>query len=399
MLSVLNSKNSRGYSFLLSLETRGIKLGLERTKKLLQRCQNPQKKIKSIQIIGTNGKGSTAATLSSILLESGLKIGMYTSPHLVDLSERIQINGFPISSHDIDCFIDDFKTDIEDLQCTFFETMTALALTYFYNNNIDIAILETGLGGKYDSVTACNPILQLFTKISMDHQHILGNSIEDIAKDKAHAIQNQNPCLSIAQNKKVKDILDDYAKEEQTSIKYITETYDEEYQSPLLGSHQKQNILLAVEAAKKIKNIKKFDIIRGIQKTSWPGRFEIIQKTPMVIFDVCHNDDSILEFCNTINSLNHIGNKKLIISIQNRKFFQNAIPIINNIFSEIICTSINNRMYHSNELSSLFTTKNQIHAIEDPNDAISMAMDSINNSDLLAIIGSHYWGEIVYKNF
>jgi len=142
MSSVLNSNHNSGINFLLSLETRGIKLGLKRTRELLKCCDNPQNNLKSIQIIGTNGKGSTAATLSSILLESGMNVGMYTSPHLVHLSERIQINGLQISNDDINSFINNFKTDIENLECTFFETMTALAMFHFYNNNIDFENLN-----------------------------------------------------------------------------------------------------------------------------------------------------------------------------------------------------------------------------------------------------------------
>jgi len=316
MSSVLNSNHNSGINFLLSLETRGIKLGLKRTRELLKCCDNPQNNLKSIQIIGTNGKGSTAATLSSILLESGMNVGMYTSPHLVHLSERIQINGLQISNDDINSFINNFKTDIENLECTFFETMTALAMFHFYNKNIDIAVLETGLGGKYDSVTACNPILQLFTKISMDHQHILGDTIQEIADDKSHAIQYQIPCISVNQDSSVNKILTLKAQEQDTSIEYISNTYSNDYHSPLLGEHQKLNILLAVHAAKKIKNIQETDIINGIKNTSWPGRLEVIQKDPIVIFDVCHNDDSVVEFCNTIKGLKQKRKKIVLIAIQ-----------------------------------------------------------------------------------
>jgi len=399
MSSALNSNHTSGVDFLLSLETRGIKLGLKRTRKLLECCGNPQNSLKSIQIIGTNGKGSTAATLSSILLESGMNVGMYTSPHLVHLSERIQINGLKISNDDINNFINNFKTDIENLECTFFETMTALAMFYFHNNNLDIAVLETGLGGKYDSVTACNPILQLFTKISMDHQHILGDTIQEITKDKSHAIQYKTPCISVNQDRCVEDILTLKAKEQNTSIQYISNTYSKDYNSPLLGEHQKQNILLAICAAKKIKMIQNSDIINGIKNTSWPGRLEIIQKNPMVIFDVCHNNDSVVEFCNTIGKLNHKGKKILLISIQDTKFFDDAISILNNLFSDIICTKINHRMYDAKHLAFLFGNDQLTHIIESPSDAIFKAMDLMDDSDLLAIIGSHYWGEMVYKNF
>ena len=189
--------NNIGKDFLLSLETKGIKLGLKRTKQLFQVCGNPEKDLNSVQIVGTNGKGSTAATLSNILCESGIKVGLYTSPHLVDLSERIQINNNPIDDTFINNFIDLFSSDIELLGCTFFETLTAMAAYYFKDQGVEVAIFETGLGGKFDSVTACNSKLQLFTKISMDHSHILGDSMEKIATDKSCAIHSNSICYSI----------------------------------------------------------------------------------------------------------------------------------------------------------------------------------------------------------
>ena len=194
-------------------------------------------------------KGSTAATLSSILLNAGFSVGMYTSPHLVDLSERIQINGLCISIKYVNNFINKFKNDIQKLECTFFETLTVLALTFFKDSSIDIAVLETGLGGRYDSVTASKPFLQLFTKISMDHNNILGDSIEAVSHEKAHAIQEKVPCISVNQDQKVKFILDKLAKEQNTTINYISTEYSEEYSSPLLGHHQQQNIMLAVNCS------------------------------------------------------------------------------------------------------------------------------------------------------
>ena len=162
------SNYRNGIEFLLSLETQGIKMGLRRTKQLLSVCNNPENHLKSIQIIGTNGKGSTASCLSSILENKKLTVGLYTSPHLVRLNERIQINRIHISDSYIDKFINKYSQDIIDLSCTFFEVMTVMSLKYFTHNNVDIAILETGLGGQFDSVTACKPMLQLFTSISKD---------------------------------------------------------------------------------------------------------------------------------------------------------------------------------------------------------------------------------------
>ena len=398
MLNVSNS-NSRGKDFLLSLETQGIKLGLQRTKDLLSVCGNPDKHLNSVQIIGTNGKGSTAASLSSILIASGMNVGMYTSPHLVDLSERITINNNKIDNHYIDYFINLFSKEIQELHCTFFETLTVMAAYFFKDKKVDIAIFETGLGGRLDSVTALNATLQLFTKISMDHSHILGDTITKIAKDKAQAINHNAHCLSVKQEKAVKKILINKAKESTSTINFNLDQYNKEFESPLRGEHQKENIMLAITAAKNITNITNKHIRNGVQNILWPGRIELLKKNPNIFFDVSHNDDSIIAFCDTIQSLNHEGTNFLIISIQKTKQINNAIIKLKNLFSKIIITQINDRMYNPKDLSSMFAPHSSIKIINNPDNAINKTIAKLKKSDILGIIGSHHWGEYVYKNF
>ena len=391
--------NNIGKDFLLSLETKGIKLGLKRTKQLFQVCGNPEKDLDSIQIIGTNGKGSTAATLSNILCESGLKVGLYTSPHLVDLSERIQINNNPIDNTFINHFIDLFSTDIELLGCTFFETLTAMAAYYFKNQGVEVAIFETGLGGKFDSVTACNAKLQLFTKISMDHSHILGDSIDKIATDKSCAIHSNSICYSVQQDDNVNQILIDKAKEKSAEINFTLENYNDNIVPSLFGNHQIENTRLAITAAKHFINLSENNISKSISNVHWPGRVELLQQNPSVYFDVAHNDDSIQAFCKAIESLNHINKKTLIISIQKTKIIIDSIPQLENIFSKIIITSLNDKMYSTESLSSMFSNKTQIEILTNPDMAIKNTMMNIAENELLAIIGSHYWGEYIYNNF
>ncbi len=391
--------NNIGKDFLLSLETKGIKLGLKRTKQLFQVCGNPEKDLDSIQIIGTNGKGSTAATLSNILCESGLKVGLYTSPHLVDLSERIQINNNPIDNTFINHFIDLFSTDIELLGCTFFETLTAMAAYYFKNQGVEVAIFETGLGGKFDSVTACNSRLQLFTKISMDHSHILGDSIDKIATDKSCAIHSNSICYSVQQDDNVNQILIDKAKEKSAEINFTLENYNDNIVPSLFGNHQIENTRLAITAAKHFINLSENNISKSISNVHWPGRVELLQQNPSVYFDVSHNDDSIQAFCEAIESLNHINKKILIISIQKTKIIIDSIPQLENIFSKIIITSLNDKMYSTESLSSMFSNKTQIEILTNPDMAIKNTMMNIAENELLAIIGSHYWGEYIYNNF
>ena len=395
----MSNLNSQGKDFLLSLETQGIKLGLQRTKDLLSVCGNPEEYLNSVQIIGTNGKGSTAASLSSILIASGLKVGMYTSPHLVDLSERIRINNNKIDNHYINYFINLFFKEIKELHCTFFETLTVMAAYFFKENKVDVAIFETGLGGRFDSATACKAKLQLFTKISMDHSDILGNTITEIATDKSEAIHHKAQCLSVTQQEVVKNILINKAKGRAANINFNLDIYDDKFEPSLLGKHQQENIMLAVKAAQHITSPTDQDIKNGIKQTSWPGRIELLSKNPNIFFDVSHNDDSIIAFCNTMESFDHRGISFLIISIQRTKQINSAIVKLKSMFSKIIITQINDRMYSSKDLSSMFAPHRSIEIIDNPDDAIKKTMPKLKKSDILGIIGSHYWGEYIYQNF
>ena len=393
------SNYSNGIEFLLSLETQGIKMGLRRTKQLLSACNNPENHLKSIQIIGTNGKGSTASCLSSILENKKLTVGLYTSPHLVRLNERIQINRIHISDSYIDKFINQYSQDIIDLSCTFFEVMTVMSLKYFTYNNVDIAILETGLGGQFDSVTACKPMLQLFTSISKDHMHILGNTLDDIATEKAKAIQPNVPCISVNQNPTVQKVLNHFAKENNTSILYNMQKFIKSFHIPLEGTHQEENIGLAITAAKHIIEINEKDIINGIKNIYWPGRNQIISQNPTIVFDVAHNESSIIEFLNTMASLNIRGNKILLISLQKTKIIDNALLGLVKYFNKIICTHLNNHMYSTDELSLLFNDAEHVIESSNPDDTIISIVNSLKKEDLFAIIGSHYWGPHIKKSF
>ena len=170
--------------FLYGLHNRGIKLGLKNISDFLNLCNNPHDKIKTIHLAGTNGKGSTASILAKILQENGHKVGLYTSTHLVRFNERIRIDGCPISDQEIIDFVQQHQKTIMDSSITFFEATTALAFTYFERNNVDIAIIETGLGGRLDSTNVITPVQTIITEIDYDHTHILGESIELIAREK-----------------------------------------------------------------------------------------------------------------------------------------------------------------------------------------------------------------------
>ena len=232
--------------YLLSIETRGIKLGIQRTQQIMEYCGNPQSGLPVIQVAGTNGKGSVSAMLSNILETAGYKTGLFTSPHLVHVNERIRINTVPILDGEIDTFIRRYKSDIEKIESTFFETITALAFWYFKNKHVDIAVMETGLGGRLDSVSICEPLATVITPISYDHLEILGETLSEIAFEKAGAMKKDVICISANQNSVVKKVLVKQAGNKGTPIHFLNGVKNLKFDINIPGKTQKDNALLAI---------------------------------------------------------------------------------------------------------------------------------------------------------
>ena len=383
--------------YLLSLEPKGIKLGLERTEALLNTCNNPQKNFYSIQVIGTNGKGSTSAMIANILKVSGYKVGLYTSPHLCKINERIRINGQSISNASIIDFIDRYKQNIEQLNSSFFETMTALAVWYFNQQNIDIAILETGLGGRLDSVTACDANLLVCTSISKDHQHILGNTINQIAYEKIYALKKNMLCISIKHNQSIITTFNNHARLIHGKINYVDSKKPNKHIT-LNGCHQLDNQALAIQAIKSLTkfNISSTNIKLGLASTKWPGRIQKIYDKPTVYFDVAHNDESFISLCNFIKTIQ--GLKVLILALQKNKKLNNSISVIESNFDKIIITQTNVRNYKpANELACIFNNK-KVEIITDSKKAIQF-YKKLSKFNTIIIAGSHYLGPIISQEF
>ena len=202
--------------YLYQLHNRGIKLGLENINKILRECNNPHNEFKSIHLAGTNGKGSTASIIAKILQNSGKKVGLYTSPHLINFNERIRINGVPISNNDIISFTKTYKDFFEQNSITFFEATTAMAFDYFRKNEIDIAIVETGLGGRLDSTNVLLPIPTVITEIDYDHTHLLGETVEEITAEKCGIIKNSIPNTTINTKSNIVEVIDKFSTKQNT---------------------------------------------------------------------------------------------------------------------------------------------------------------------------------------
>lgn len=300
--------------FLKNLEKSGINLGLGPVSRLMKRLGDPQRKYKSVLIAGTNGKGSTAAMLSSILSAAGLKVGLYTSPHLSDFRERIRINDKLISIKDLASLIREARAGMQE-PVTYFEFTTALAFLYFFRKGVDIAVLEVGMGGRLDATNLVTPEVSVITNISLEHREFLGGSLRQIAREKAGIIKRNGICITGAAQPAVLDVIEKACAGKHSELFILGKdfrvrsagdgsfNYQGVYGSfrhlktPLLGRHQVKNagLSLAVVEALRRKGIDITDeqVSRGLKQTRWEGRMEILRKRPVVIADGAHNPAGI----------------------------------------------------------------------------------------------------------
>ncbi|MFC6266866.1 bifunctional folylpolyglutamate synthase/dihydrofolate synthase [Frigoriflavimonas asaccharolytica] len=275
---------------------KAYKPGLDNITALCKYFGNPQDKIKTIHIGGTNGKGSTCNMLASILQESGLKVGLYTSPHLIDFTERIKINGKNADEDFVYNFISKLKNLPENIRPSFFEFTTIMAFEYFYQNKVDIAIIEVGLGGRLDSTNIINPIISAITNVDLDHQNILGNTLEEISFEKAGIIKNNITVVSGEEKPLVKNIFINKAKEIDAPFLDAT-IFDIKLSTDLKGNYQKKNLKVVLGLVQQLQilnfAISNENIETGLlnvqNNTNFMGRWQQISENPLIICDTAHN--------------------------------------------------------------------------------------------------------------
>jgi len=286
----------------------GMKLGLEPMRDLARALGDPQSRLRFIHLAGTNGKGSTAAFCESCLRAAGHRVGLYTSPHLVSVRERIQVDRNPISEA---AFAEGFEAvrravaTIKDHEGTFFELMTALALWYFGREKVDWVVWETGLGGRLDATNIVEPEICIITNIGLDHQQYLGESLREIAAEKAGIIKAGVPVISAVDVGDAAEVIRERARAESCPLilvqrdmevkdlglrgtKQMARIDGREFALGLIGPHQVDNAACAVEAMRRIK-VSDDAIVRGLESTVWPGRFEIFSEDPLIVLDGAHN--------------------------------------------------------------------------------------------------------------
>jgi dihydrofolate synthase/folylpolyglutamate synthase len=284
----LNTAYIAALDWLFGTQQRGIKLGLDNVRRLLSSLGEPQNALPFIHVAGTNGKGSVCAMLDSITRTAGMKTGLFTSPHLVRFNERIQVDGIPIDDQAVVRGIHHLQSLIdEEHHPTFFEITTALALDYFRANEVDLVILETGLGGRLDATNVVNPLVSVLTSIDLDHQKWLGDTLREIALEKAGIIKSGVPIVSGPQFTEVRTVLEQIAARRSAPLSYA-ELPVQDLFIGLAGSYQRVNAAVAVQALQKADfKVNQKSLEKGLANVSWPGRFQRVGER--IILDGAHN--------------------------------------------------------------------------------------------------------------
>jgi dihydrofolate synthase / folylpolyglutamate synthase len=410
--------------YLLDLELFGVKLGLTNINRILSLLGEPHKSYPTIHIAGTNGKGSTSAIIAAILANSGYRVGLYTSPHLVDFRERIRVNDKLISKKYITDFFTANKTRFEPINPTFFEVVTALAFDYFREEKVDIAVIETGLGGRLDATNVVTPVVSVITNIELEHTKQLGMQISQIATEKAGIIKTGVPVVTavkhidaarvlrqtcVARKSKLISIFD----ETQYVIKEINEskteldvfTRSQKYYNlrlALPGRHQLDNAVCALIAAEIAESsgvkVTPIGVSNGFRNIKWPGRLQRISREPEVILDVGHNPaamNTLWEYFkefypqrNIISVFGILSDKDSAMMLQTLERFSETI---------ILTKPMSDRAADPEMLAkeaAKITTNFQV--IPHVRDAYKAALEHAKPSDVVLVTGSHYTvGEIL----
>ncbi len=398
----------------------GVQLGLDRILKILDILENPHYQTRFVHVAGTNGKGSVCRYISSILTSEGYKTGLYLSPHLVNFRERIQLNNDFISKDHFVKIVEHIQPIVNDFvknqgQLTYFEVCTIIAFVFFNNEHVDYAIIEVGLGGRYDATNVIDPLVSVITNVSLDHQHLLGNTIQKIATEKAGIIKHKKPVVTGATDDAL-SVLHQKCKQEKCSLHivsidnvqvlqndYFNQTIlfhglfdDYEVSTRLIGCYQPINIAVSIATIEILQQqgvfIRKESIVEGIRKMKHPGRMQILRKNPVVVVDGAHNPDAVKHVVKSIKLLFSYDRLILIFGVMKDKAIKemllNLLPIADLV---IVTEPKQDRTAKSLELADLIANidnSKRIIQTTSVNDAYKKAIKIATESDLILATGS-----------
>lgn len=384
----------------------GIKLGLDNIQKICDELGNPEKKYKIIHITGTNGKGSTSTIIETVLLEAGYSVGKYTSPHILKFNERIRANGKDISDEEIALTYEKVKNAVKNIGITptFFEVTTAMMLLYFAEKKVQYAVLEVGMGGRFDATNVADGDIAIITNVSLDHTEYLGKTIYDIAFEKAGIIKEKSFVVVGDSNKEFLRAVSEKKKnfvnteEKYKDVKYnlnfknfMTEIYinEKKFNLSLFGDYQVKNFLCAYEALKHL-GISDDIIEKAVSKVVWQCRFERFSQNPLTILEGAHNIDGILNLKKILTHEYKPDEIVMIVSILKDKKVKEMFEVCESFSDKIILTSLSdNPRGLSGEKLLEYTDKSSVFSVEDD---IKKAYETAEKSNrrIIVVCGSFY---------
>ena len=358
---------------------------------------NPEKKFTTIHVGGTNGKGSSSHMLASILQEAGYKVGLYTSPHLKDFRERIKINGKPISKNFVIGFIKKHRIFFEANHLSFFEMTVGMAFDAFVKKKVDVAIIEVGLGGRLDSTNIIKPIVSIITNIGYDHQHLLGNTLPEIANEKAGIIKHKTPVIIGERHTKTEKVFINKAEAEKAPISFAEDFPSEEYESDLKGSCQsknKQTVLAALSIIKKHFKVNDTAIRSGLKNvianTGLMGRWQILSKEPLTICDTAHNKEGLNLVMQQLLALPY-KELHMVLGFVNDKKLSELIPLFPKKAKYYFCSPDVPRGKPVNETKEIFASHKILgNTFRSVSEAFKAAKLNSNCSDIIFVGGSTF---------
>lgn len=393
----------------------GIILGLDTIRSLLEGLDNPHRNYASIHVAGTNGKGSVAAALSAILVESGYSVGLYTSPHLVRFNERIRINNRQISNNEVVQSYQAVKrVHHGGRNPTFFEFATAMALYAFSRRCVDWAVIETGMGGRYDATNIIQPAIAVITNVSLEHRNYLGNTLVEIAREKAGIIKQATPVVSGVKQKQARSVVYQVARKKSAPLFILgkdfrvrqipsgqfsytgIEHHWRYLKTPLLGRHQVQNSALALAASeiliKKNASITQKSIRKGLANTRWAGRLEIVCQHPLVILDGAHNLVAARNLAKFLTENLASRPITLVIGILDDKPYRSMLnSLLPQCSRAILTRAKTDRALAPQKLYAIATkTMAEVTMISDVAEAAQYAIETAGRDDVICIAGSLY---------
>lgn len=415
--------------YIESLERFGSRPGLDRIKTLTERLGNPQEHLKFIHIAGTNGKGSTSAFISSILSCAGYRTGLYTSPHLERYNERIRINGQDITDEELSEYVGRIKDVIDAMiregleHPTVFETITALAFLYFYEKKCDVVVLEVGLGGRLDATNiVSNPLVSVITKISHDHTEILGNTLAEIAYEKAGIIKQNGVVVTYPQEESALRVIESVCRQRHAVLyRADSEMFEKSELKPgllclshprygdiktsIVGVHQVYNAAVALKTAEILKDsglsITDADIVEGFREASWPGRFELLSKNPDFYIDGAHNPDGILSFVETFKKIYPGRKATIIFGVMKDKDYGTMLSELSEIAKRFIAVTPNSSRAIDTETLVKIMSKycKNVEFSDTIEEATAKAISTAAPDDIIAALGSLYYIGYVRRQF